>query len=64
MTNAVSAFRRLGGLRLLGDWLKLGVAGKVVRHFGRGVLKGKTIRDVHSDTQTDAGKPYELGIGL
>lgn len=56
MSNAVSVFRRLGGFRLLGAWLKLGILGKVFKHFCRGLLKGKSIRYIYSDTQIDAGQ--------
>lgn len=56
MANAVSVFRRLGGFRLLGAWLKLGIGGKVFGHFCRGFLKGESIRDIYNDTQIDAGK--------
>lgn len=56
MANAFSIIRRLGGLRLLGAWLKLGALGKVFRHICRGLLKGESIRDIYSDTQIVAGK--------
>lgn len=56
MAIAFSIIRRLGGFRLLGAWWKLGIGGKVFRHFYRGLLKGKSIRDIYNDTQIDAGQ--------
>lgn len=53
MAKAFSVIRNSGGLWLIRDYVKLGVARKVCQGVFKGVLKGKTLGAIHDGFQSD-----------
>ena len=53
MAKVLSIIYRYGGLRLLGAYLKLGVCGKVLKSVVKGVLKGRSAREIQAVFQPD-----------